>query len=67
LSIIQRNDRNLEQLIIFHLKQNNICGNFSNEHGYYFAEYNKSSYYKEQFEKSGLTIDDFYKNLECFS
>jgi diketogulonate reductase-like aldo/keto reductase len=89
-----KGDWNLEQLIIFHLKQNNIDhlvkeypyimysvrningstrwtgGNFSNEHGYYikyFGEYDKSSYYKKQFEKSGLTIDDFYKNLECFS
>jgi hypothetical protein len=45
-------------------------GHYSNELGYYIkyqSEYNKSSYYKEQFEKSGLTIDDFYKKLECFT
>ena len=39
-------------------------GNFSNELGYYIkyqSEYNKSSDYKNEFEKSGLTIDEFYK------
>jgi hypothetical protein len=39
-------------------------GYYSNEFGYYikyYTEYEKSSYYKNQFEKSGLTIDDFYQ------
>ena len=39
-------------------------GNFSKELGYYIkyhTEYNKSKYYKEEFEKSGLTIDEYYK------
>jgi hypothetical protein len=39
-------------------------GCYSNELGYYIkypAEYDKSSNYKNEFEKSGLTIDDFYK------
>jgi hypothetical protein len=41
-------------------------GIYSNELGYYikyYTEYDKSSYYKNEFEKSGLTIDDFYKDL----
>jgi hypothetical protein len=43
-------------------------GNFSNELGYYIkylSEYNKSSYYKNEFEKSKLTIDEFYKKILC--
>ena len=38
-------------------------GDFSNELGYYIkysGEYNKSTYYKNKFERSGLTIDEFY-------
>jgi len=45
-------------------------GIFSNELGYYIkyvSEYNKSSYYKDMYEKSGLSINDFYKKLECFA
>jgi hypothetical protein len=41
-------------------------GVYSNELGYYIkypSEYEKSSYYKNDFEKSGLNIDDFYKKL----
>jgi hypothetical protein len=41
-------------------------GVFSNHLGYYIkydTEYEKSSYYKNVFEKSGLTIDDFYKTI----
>jgi hypothetical protein len=41
-------------------------GYYSNELGYYIkyqAEYNKSNFYKNEFEKSGLIINDFYKNL----
>jgi hypothetical protein len=41
-------------------------GNYSTELGYYIkypTEYDKSSYYKNKFEKSGLTIDEFYKDL----
>lgn len=41
-------------------------GNFSNKHGYfikYSTEYEKSTYYKNKFDKSGLTIDEFYSNL----
>jgi hypothetical protein len=79
---------NLEQLIKFHLEQNNVLhlvkefpyimysvrningstrwtqGNYSNKLGYYIkyqSEYDKSSYYKNKFEKFGLTIDEFYK------
>ena len=40
-------------------------GTYSNELGYYIkyhTEYNKSSSYKNKFQQSGLTIDDFYKN-----
>ena len=78
---------NLEQLIKFHLKQNNVLqlvkefpyimysvrsingstrwsqGSYSNELGYnikYQSEYNKSNYYKNEFEKSGLSITEFY-------
>jgi hypothetical protein len=79
---------NLEQLIAFHLEQNNVrhlvkefpyimytirnkngttrwCGGtFSDKLGYYIkypTEYEKSSFYKNEFDKSGLTIDAFYK------
>jgi hypothetical protein len=41
-------------------------GNYSNKFGYYIKydmEYEKSSYYKNNFEQSGLTIDCFYKDL----
>jgi hypothetical protein len=41
-------------------------GNFSDELGYfikYQSEYDKSSYYKDKFEKSRLTIDEFYKKI----
>jgi hypothetical protein len=41
-------------------------GNYSNEFGYYIkyhTEYYKSTYYKNQFQNSGLTIDEFYKPL----
>jgi hypothetical protein len=41
-------------------------GVFSKHFGYYIkydSEYEKSSYYKYIFEKSGLTIDDFYKTI----
>jgi hypothetical protein len=41
-------------------------GTFSNEKGYYIkyrTEYEKSSYYKNNFEISNLTIDDFYNYL----
>jgi hypothetical protein len=43
-------------------------GCYSNELGYYIkypTEYDKSSNYKNEFEKSGLTIDDFYKQKIC--
>jgi len=80
---------NLEQLIKFHLEQNNVLhlvkefpyvmysvrningstrwqqGIYSNYLGYYIkygSEYEKSSYYKNKFEKSGLTVDAFYEN-----
>jgi hypothetical protein len=39
-------------------------GVYSNELNYYIkyqSEYDKSSYYKNEFETSGLTIDEFYK------
>lgn len=81
---------NLERLIYFHLKQNNVLhlvkeipyvmyavrningstrwaeGVFSKHLGYYIkykTEYEKSSYYKNKFDKSGLTIDNFYKTI----
>jgi hypothetical protein len=41
-------------------------GNYSNELGYYIkynSEYEKSSYYKNKFQNSGLSIEDFYKNI----
>lgn len=41
-------------------------GCYSNEFGYYIkynSEYEKSSHYKNQFETSGMTIDEFYKDL----
>jgi len=41
-------------------------GVYSNELGYnikYCTEYNKSTYYKNEFENSGLIIDEFYDNL----
>jgi hypothetical protein len=40
-------------------------GEYSNQLGYYIkymSEYHKSTYYKNKFENSGLTIDQFYKN-----
>ena len=43
-------------------------GNYSNELGYYIkykSEYDRSTFYKNKFEASGLTIDDFYKRLLC--
>jgi hypothetical protein len=86
-----KNSWNLEQVIKFHLEQNNVLhlvkeipyvmytvrningtsrwnhmGNFSKKHNYfikYQSEYDKSSYYKNQFEKSKLTIDEFYSYL----
>ena len=84
-----RNGWNLEQLIKFHLAQNNVLhlvkefpyimysvrningstrwagGIYSDKLGYYIkyqSEYDRSTYYKNNFEKSGLTIDEFYKN-----
>ena len=41
-------------------------GEYSNELGYYIkyeTEYEKSSYYKKEFEQSGLNIHDFYKRF----
>ena len=41
-------------------------GNFSHQLGYYIkydTEYQKSTYYKNKLETSGLTIDEFYKHL----
>ena len=85
-----KSDWNLEQLIKFHLEQNNVLhlvkefpyvmysvrningstrwshGTFFNKLGYYIkysSEYNISNYYKNEFDKSGLTIDEFYKKL----
>jgi len=68
---------NLEKLIKFHLQQNNII-HLVKEFPYvmfgvlrqcdyhikikYQNEYDRSIYYKSEFEKSGLTIDDFYCN-----
>jgi len=79
---------NLEQLIMFHLEQNNVLqyvkefpyvmysvrnvngpsswsiGEFSPVLGYYIkyqSEHERSTFYKNEFEKSGLTIDEFYK------
>jgi hypothetical protein len=43
-------------------------GEYSNELGYYIKymeEYEKSSYYKNEFENSGLQIDDYY--TKCIS
>ena len=78
---------NLEKLIKFHLRQNNVLnsvrefpyimysvrsindilklslGNYSTKLGYYIkyqTEYDKSSYYKNEYVKSKLNIDDFY-------
>ena len=88
MNMKNKNDWNLEQLIKFHLEQNNVLhivkefpyvmysvrninettrwsqGIYSKELGYYIkyqSEYDKSSNYKNEFEKSGLTIDVFYK------
>jgi hypothetical protein len=79
---------NLEQLILFHLYQNNVLhlvkeipyvmysvrningttrwasGNYNTKLGYYIkyqTEFDISTYYKNIFNTSGLTIDDFYK------
>lgn len=83
-----KNNWNLEQLILFHLKENNVLhlvkefpyvmysvrningttrwskGMYSKELGYYIkyqGEYDKSNYYKNKFQQSGLSIDEFYK------
>ncbi len=88
MKMINKTDWNLEQVIKFHLEQNNVLhlveefpyvmysvrnidgstrwsqGNYSNKLGYYIkyqSEYDISSYYKNEFTKSGLNIDDFYK------
>jgi hypothetical protein len=87
--MITKKNWNLEQVIKFHLQQNNVLslvkefpyimyavrniggttrwegGIFSKELGYYIkyhTEYKKSNSYKEDFEKSGLTIDEYYKS-----
>lgn len=87
--MIGKTNWNLEQLIKFHLKQNNVEhlvknfpyimytvrningstrwseGRWNDNLGYYVkyaSELSKSSYYKNEFENSGLSIDDFYKN-----
>ncbi len=79
---------NLERLILFHLKKNNVLhlvktfpyimysvrnkngttrwsqGTYSHQLGYYIkykGEYRKSSDYKNEFQKSELTLDNFYK------
>jgi hypothetical protein len=42
------------------------AGTYSNELGYYIkyqSEYDRSTYYKNEFNKSGLTIDEFYKKI----
>jgi hypothetical protein len=83
-------DWNLEQLIKFHLEQNNVLhlvkefpyimysvrningttrwsvGDYSTNLGYYIkyqTEYEKSSFYKNEFAKSGLSIDNFYNKF----
>jgi hypothetical protein len=41
-----------------------VKGKYSNKLGYYIkyqGEYEQSSYYKNKFQNSGLTIDEFYK------
>lgn len=87
--MVRKTDWNLERLIKFHLKQNNVEhlvksfpyimytvrningstrwseGSWNDNLGYYVkyaTELSKSSYYKNEFENSGLSIDDFYKN-----
>jgi hypothetical protein len=84
-----KTDWNLEQLIKFHLEQNNVEhlvknfpyimytvrningstrwaeGSWNDNLGYYVkysSELSKSSDYKNEFENSGLSIDDFYIN-----
>ena len=85
---------NIEQLLKFHLEQNNVVhlvkefpyimysirakngptswvrtGDYSNELGYYIkyrGAYDKSSDYKNEFEKSGKSIDDFYTSKISF-
>lgn len=79
---------NLEQVIKFHLEQNNKLhlvkefpyvmysvrningstrwshGNFTPSLGYYIkyqSEYNKSNFYKNKLDESGLSHDEFYK------
>ena len=88
MKMINKSDWNLEQVIKFHLEQNNILhlvkefpyvmysvrningstrwsqGSYSTNLGYYIkykSEYDMSTYYKNEFTKSGLNIDDFYK------
>ena len=42
-------------------------GNYSDKFGYYikyYSEYDKSTKYKNEFEQSNLSIDEFYK-LKC--
>jgi hypothetical protein len=85
----KHNEWNLEQVIQFHLEQNNVShivrhmpyimyavrnkdgstrwskGSYSNELGYfikYDGEFRTSRHYKGEFEKSGLSIDEFYIN-----
>jgi hypothetical protein len=85
-----KDDWNIEQLIKFHLQQNNVeylikvfpyimyacrnhngttrwnLGTYNEKLGYYVKtehEYNKSIDYLNKFNNSGLTIDEFYKDL----
>jgi hypothetical protein len=90
MKMVNKKDWNLEQLILFHLEQNNVAhlvkefpyvmysvrningttrwstGEYVEELGYYIkyqSEYNTSGHYKRKFQESGLTIDEFYKQL----
>jgi hypothetical protein len=86
----EKDDWNIEKLIKFNLKQNNVLhlvrefpyimysvrningstkgklGNYNEDLGYYIkyiSEYEKSSLIKNEFDKSMLLIDDYYKNI----
>ena len=45
-----------------------MLGQYSAELGYYikyYSEYIKSTFYKNKFENSGLSIDEFYLSMNC--
>ena len=67
------NDWDLKQLLKFHFEENNLTFFNNLPHIMYSVQdinchddYNKSTYYKNYYEQSGLTIDEFYKSKNIY-